>query len=134
MKTLTEQAFDHVIPAITIWREARGEPFSAKIGVAFVIRNRAADLNRWPTSPAQVCVQPWQFSSWRSDDPNATKWPRSRSPWADSCAAWEASASMPDPTRGANHYHSYSREEAFPNWAEPGNMTCIIGAFKFYRL
>ena len=132
---LTAAAYDAVIAAVTIWREARGESFTGKLAVAHVLRNRAADPNRWPDAPAPVCLQPWQFSCWNWRDPNASKWPDTGSTaWLDSCASWESSAGMVDPTGGANHYHSFSEVDRYPSWAAAEKFTVKIGAFTFYRL
>lgn len=133
---LTAAAYDAVIPAITIWREARGEPFTAKLAVAHVLRNRASDSGRrWRDTPGAVCTQRWQFSCWNQRDPNASKWPKANSTaWLDSCAAWEVSGGMPDPTGGANHYHSFRDEADYPRWAKSEKMTTTVGAFTFYRL
>lgn len=134
--SLTAAAYDAVIPAITIWREARGEPFTGKVAVAHVLRNRASDpRRRWRNTTGAVCTQRWQFSCWNPQDPNALKWPKANSTaWLDSCAAWESSLGMPDPTGGANHYHSIRDPTKYPSWAKARKRTTKIGAFTFYRL
>ena len=132
MRSITLVAYHQlVIPALTIWREARGLP-DAMLAVAWVIRNRCADP-RWPDTPSEVCLQPKQFSCFNAGDPNAVKLPGPGPEWAAfeaACAAWESHE--PDPTSGANHYHSLSKGE--PSWAWGGELTLRIGAFKFYLL
>lgn len=125
-------AYQSVIAAITIWREARGESFDAQRGVAWVIFNRMRD-QRWPDDPVAVCHQHLQFSCWNSNDLNCRKWPSPTDTAFLSCIrAWEESGI--DPTSGANHYHSFANPFDFPKWADPSKATAKIGAFTFYRL
>src|SRR5205814_8949474 len=64
---------------LAIWREARGEGFNGKRGVAHVILNRTEVGTWWnhhiPSSVAHVVLQPYQFSSFNVGDVNADKWP-----------------------------------------------------------
>jgi spore germination cell wall hydrolase CwlJ-like protein len=108
------------------------------MGVAWVIRNRMQDpAKRWPTTPAGVILQPRQFSSFNSNDPNASKMPVSNDPaWQECCRVVDAvaeSAPENDPTRGANFYHSLPTSIPWPAWAEPIAQTAVIGAFRFYK-
>lgn len=129
---MTSLAYPDVIAAVTIWREARGESRDAKRGVAWVIFNRTQD-KRWPGNAAAVCQQPKQFSCWNPDDPNYAKWPAFMDDVFESCCdAWDERG--PDPTGGANHYHSFRDPADFPKWADPAKATVRIGAFTFYRL
>jgi spore germination cell wall hydrolase CwlJ-like protein len=124
-----------VIPALTIWREARGEGFDAMRAVGWVITNRLLD-KRWPNTQAGVCLQPKQFSCFNKNDANAVKLPTPGSDeWAAfevACAAWEDQ--RPDPTNGANHYHSKMPNGALPGWADPDRIVYRAGAFTFYKL
>lgn len=125
-------AYPGVIVAITIWREARGEPWDAQRAVAWVIYNRMRD-KRWPDDPVGVCHQRLQFSCWNSNDPNFYKWPAAADPsWLSCCKAWQESGG--DPTSGANHYHSFSDTGDFPAWADASKITAKIGSFTFYKL
>lgn len=122
------------IAALTIWREARGESYRAKLGVAHTLRNRLRS-KRWPDELGNVCMQSYQFSCFNKDDPNFKKWPdENSSVWRACIAAWMSSALTPDLTNGANHYHSYNDVSRYPYWANSGEKTIEIGAFKFYRL
>ncbi len=51
------------IVALTLLGEARGESEIGVYGVACVIQKRAAQRK---LTPAQVCLQPWQFSIWNA--------------------------------------------------------------------
>lgn len=129
-------AYDEILFALAIWREARGENYMAKLGVGSVILNRVADP-RWPARPAEVILQPKQFSSFNRTDPNAVLFPHPiDESWLDSCrAVFDLMRDTPDPTGGANHYHSYQRGDSrWPAWAIDSKQSARIGAFKFYKL
>lgn len=125
----TAESYERVLLALTIWREARGEPREAKRGVAHVILNRVRS-RRFPRMLAGVILQPRQFSSYNGNDPNAVKFPKPDEPaWLECCAV--ADDPGDDPTGGAVLYHSAM--PAPPKWADPARLTAQIGAFRFYR-
>lgn len=64
-----ELPFQREIFARTLFGEARGEGMEGQSAVGEVILNRLAD-DRWPSTLAGVCLQPWQFSCWNDKDPN----------------------------------------------------------------
>ena len=67
----TFSALDDTEAAIlTIYGEARGEPFDGKCGVAVVIANRA---EKWGKRVKDICLQKNQFSCYLSNDPNYPK-------------------------------------------------------------
>lgn len=135
--------YDLMIAALCIWREARSESAAAMTGVWHVIQNRAFDdKKRWPRDFADVVLQPYQFSSFNANDPNAVLWP-SRAhtqDWAafQRCILVVSSALNADPTGGSNMYHSYPNamktDPVWPKWATDQAFACEIGPFKFYRL
>jgi spore germination cell wall hydrolase CwlJ-like protein len=135
MSEIARFELPNVLTALCLWREARGEPKEAKRGVLHVIRNRQAD-GRWPNSPVGVVLQPRQFSSFDTHDPNAVKWPQPSSvEWAsfeECCELVEDPGT--DPTAGATHYHSLPDNWPAPKWAKPEKLTVQIGALKFYKL
>jgi len=59
-----------VAVALTVDAEARGEPDEGVAGVAWVIKNRAA---QWHQTPQAVCLAPWQFSAWWLSDANSAR-------------------------------------------------------------
>jgi spore germination cell wall hydrolase CwlJ-like protein len=122
--------------ALAVWREARGETPSAKLGVASVIRNRTKDpKKRWPRTIRAVILQPRQFSSFNPTDPNYTKFPAPDDPtWHESkSVVADVLAGHDDPTHGANLYHSLTPGKPWPKWAIPEDLTAHIGAFRFYK-
>lgn len=135
------QAYDFILTALCIWREARNQPIEAKRAVGWVIRNRAMNPSWWggrgPSPWSDVVLRPYQFSSFNASDPNAAKWPRvsDKAEWDAwlQClnvtqGVWESSGA--DPTLNATHYHDKS---VLPSWTAKMTPTITIGAFCFYR-
>jgi len=128
---------DAAILALCLWREARGESSRGRGGVACVIRNRMTDSRkRWPQTAAGVVLQPLQFSSFNSGDPNSTRYPSATDrAWMDCTQIAEQvlSATPPeDPSGHANHYYDISIQA--PYWAQPATETARIGRLVFHRL
>ncbi len=136
MKALEFTPHDLDVAARTVWGEARNQSAMGKVAVASVIRNRAAAPRWWGRGVAGVCQKRAQFSCWLPDDPNCAK-----------CHAVDHSdpvfveclrimrgvltGKMPDPTNGADHYHTRTIS---PAWAEGKTPCATIGAHVFYRL
>ena len=106
----------------------------AKRAVAWTIRNRAQNPSWWGSGYADVILKPYQFSSFNSNDPNATKLPRPSDPsWLNSMqAAKEAWWNQgPDPTGNATHYFDDSIPK--PSWTASMTPTLKVGKLNFYR-
>lgn len=117
--------------ALCIWREARGESLRGKQLVGAVIRNRVADP-RWPKTFTDVILQPRQFSSFNSGDPNAMKFPRDDDPsWRDSVSAAETVLGQSPAMTTANHYHVLG---LMPTWADADKVVDREGHHVFYAL
>jgi len=129
-----------VLMALTIWREARGESFDARTGVAFVIRNRVNRPCWWGKTWLQVCFTKWQFSGVTGvGDGNLIKWPQENhiadwKSWEDCLLIAEKvyNGQLSDPTKGATHYHDDSID--YPQaWGDNMQPTTSIGKLRFYR-
>jgi len=122
--------YEEFMLALCVWREGRGEPFLGQQYIAQVIRNRAADKNRWPNNIVDVILQPYQFSAFNPEDPNATKFPKNTDPsWRKCCTAI-----LPVPeveNDGANHYHVVG---AKVTWDKNPKWSKVIGNHVFFRL
>ena len=124
--------------ALAIWREARGEPMMGKVGVGYVISNRAHNPSWWGSDTKSVILKPWQFSSFNANDPNTNLWPDDVDPsWVDSQSAASVvyNGTMQDPTDGAVNY----KVSSIPwpkGWGEKSAYveTTVIGNHTFYRL
>jgi spore germination cell wall hydrolase CwlJ-like protein len=126
---------DLYLLALTIWREARGEPPIAQRGVASVIMRRARLGGWWGSSITAVCVKPWQFSSLTDPkDPQLSKWPALSDPaWTQAMqvaiAAVDGSLVSPCPT--ADSYYDISIVP--PKWATPETFVGEAGRLRFYQ-
>lgn len=129
--------YDDILLALLVWREARGEPEAARLGVKHVVLNRAADpARRWSILRARVILEPKQFSSFSTRSANATLFPFPWDvSWVECCKLVEAHS--PDPTGGATMYHS-GTWEALPAKSKKDfpqdKVTVRIGAFTFYKV
>ena len=128
------KGFPVQVGVLMLWREARGEPYAVKVGVANVLRNRMADP-RWPKEMDQVVMQPLQFSSFNTADWNATKFPRrqNKAEWEAflECARALEESGEKDLVGGANHYHDTSIPT--PGWAHTMQETARLGKIVFYK-
>lgn len=117
--------------ALCVWREARGETPKGKRLVAQVIENRVQD-KRWPDSYLGVITQPWQFSSFNANDPNATKFPSETDPaWPSCVAAADAVLETAEPFTNANHYKTITAVAA---WADESKVVAREQNHVFYCL
>lgn len=131
----THEAYEAVLAALCIWREARGTQPDAQLGVWWVIKNRTVDPHhRWPQTISGVVLQPYQFSSFNHNDVNSTKWPAFSDAAFAACCDIVDAPGISDPTLGANSYHSIPPDEQPPSWADDSKITTKIGPFTFYKL
>lgn len=140
----TKEPYDNLsdleLLELAIWREARGESYDGKRGVAHVVRNRVYGTTKWwgNGSYRSVILHPYQFSSFLPDDPNADRWPGSGDvAWAD-CVAIALAVSNgtdEDLTLGATMY--YDTSIPWPHeWGNPGlyDNTLNVGKLRFFKL
>lgn len=134
-------SYAFILLALCVWREARGENYIAKTGVAWTIRNRVQKPAWWGHDWEGVILCPFQFSSFNHNDPNASKMPS----WIDhawqdaldiACKVFGETASIPDPTDGATSYFDMSLDSKPPKWATDGSnvKTVDYGRLHFYKL
>lgn len=127
-------SYADILTALAIWREARNQPLAAQQGVWWVIHNRTLLPAWWngnhANDPVAVILMPYQFSSFNSGDPNATKLPSSTDAVFESILGWVTTPNT-DPTNGANSY--YSTDIAAPSWAAEAEFTVQLGELKFYK-
>jgi hypothetical protein len=104
--------------------------------VFWAIKNRASASphNGWPAKIADVVTQPFQFSSFNANDPNAIKWPSPLhavdwNAWGNAMLVVTTDLGG-DPTNGCNSYWS---GDAVPSWAE-GKEPLVLGPFKFVKV
>jgi spore germination cell wall hydrolase CwlJ-like protein len=132
---------DLALLQLCMWREARGEVYDGKRGVAHVVKNRSLVDSWWNGhivgSLSRVILQPYQFSSFSSGDPNANKWPSDDDPsFADCCsiALGVMSGSDADNTNGATYYFDISI--GWPvAWGNKADFTetLDVGRLRFFK-
>ena len=126
---------DEEIVALTLMGEARGEGWRGLYAVACVIQKRAEERK---LTPAQVCLQPKQFSCWKNKISIATcknllKTNKEKAKYAkllarSICKGWKLVQAF---TGEANHYHA---NYVKPYWIKGKKPTKIIGNHIFYKL
>lgn len=129
----------------TLNGEARGEPRAGKVAVAWVIRNRAerprfaGDLVGQAGAVAKVCLAPWQFSCWNDSDPNSARLktlPATAYVAEATIAGLVLDGIEPDPTAGADHYHTIDKPVWAgawpPDWAPRMREVARFGGHVFY--
>lgn len=127
--------------ALCIWREARGEDQTTRLGVGCSIRNRVLRPSWWGSDYASVILKPWQYSSFNSNDPNCKKYPRPQD--ATEWQAWQECLRVAqqvidecdDCTHGADSYFDQSLDNNPPIWVRSprAQRTCQIGRLYFYK-
>jgi N-acetylmuramoyl-L-alanine amidase len=132
------EMYEVVLLGLCIWREAQNQPKQAQEGVGWSIKNRASAPGWWGHSIVSCILQPWQYSSFNHNDPNATKMPKEDDQSWEQCLAvaqdvWQGIA--PDPTSGAQNYFDKSLDANPPTWAMDGSYVHVIdiGDLRFWR-
>lgn len=117
------------IVARTLWGEARSQGETGMHAVCNVIQNRAKNPGWWGKDLRSVCLAPEQFSCWNASDPEAAKM---RGPIDDAAFALATTIAkkavaetLPDITRGADHY--FAETIATPSWAYGRSPTFVCG-------
>ena len=137
-----DQAWEFSLLALCIWREGRNQPFRAKRGIGWAVRNRVFHPTRswWGSDWEDVILKPWQFSSFNPTDPNAVKFPGDPHGRSVEAIAWRECLSaaedvytsqVADPTGGATHYHTVGIEP--PKWTQGAIFTVQLGDHLFYK-
>lgn len=127
------------ILAKTLYGEARGEGLSGIEAVANVIMNRVRHAQKykgfwWGKTVKEVCLKPFQFSCWNTNDPNCDllKKDLSQDSVFDICrrvAVRAINGLLKDNTKGATHYHTLNVN---PSWASKLTPCAQIGQHLFY--
>lgn len=128
MRIVSDDAWGYM----TVWQEARGEPFDGKVGVSEVIQRRARNRFMSDGSIAGTVLRPYQFSGWNTKDPNripVAKLTDNDLIVMDCIRAWEVAKGGSNLTGDAMHY--YNKRLANPRWARGAVVTAEIGNHTF---
>lgn len=124
-------ALRQFVLALAVYREARGESRRGKLLVAQTIENRVTD-RRWPDTYRDVVLQPWQFSAFNANDPNALRFPAMGDPvWFECYSVTLEVVRSAQPFTTANHYHTAAVD---PAWSDATRIVDREGAHIFYCL
>ena len=102
--------------ARTLYGEAKANDVQDAIAIACVVMNRVA-LPNWPDDVEAVCIQPYQFSCWNTNDPNRARIFKASGSWFNKCveiAMQAVNHQLNDPTHCSTHYHTPAVK---PSWS-----------------
>lgn len=111
--------------------EARGEKSDQAVaGVMFVALNRRDNPRNWGNSLEKVVYAPWQFSY--THDGSLKRGIREHKAYERmlKIAHYVWSGEVEDPTKGADHYHTY---RVNPIWRHKLEPTVKLGSHVYYR-
>jgi len=133
------------IMALTIYGEARGEPYEGKVAVGSVILERVEHRDWDGKTLHEVCLMPYQFSCFLPADPNfkalkliAGDWETkiARSKVLSECYAITSGlldGTIPrTPEIAAAHCCQYKTRRATAAWAKKMKVILTIGQHEFY--
>lgn len=129
-------AYQIVLQALAVWREASNQPTEAQRAVIWSMNNRAARAAWWnhntPFDLVEVIRFPDQYSSMTfRGDPNTIRYPKNKDEVFNNLLLL-CMTPGDDPTNGSTHYYSTDIPE--PGWAKEMEFTVTIGAFRFYKV
>lgn len=131
-----QTASDLTFLALCVWREARGEPRTGKLAVAFSVMNRVRRPAWWGHTVLEVVFKKWQYSSLTDPkDVQLTKWPTSYDQsWIECLDVAKAAMfnTEMNPVPGADSYYDLSIPP--PRWADPAKFVAQLGRIRFYNL
>lgn len=127
----------------TIYGEARGTGMTGMHRVGNVIVDRARNPRWWGNTPLDVCLDPWQFSTWdarlpgQPEDANylATINATTEDGWfaiAMHLAEQAIAGTLSDLTQNADSY--YAIRIAAPSWTKRATHTMSDGWHSFWRV
>lgn len=130
------------ILARTLYGEARGQPHNGKVAVANVMLNRVRSNTWWGKTIVEVCLWPYQFSAWNTDDPNrkvmlsVLRYDEDNRTGVEflrclTIAMDAVRGGLIDNTMGSTHY--INPKVADPRWARGKTPAITFGDHEFYN-
>lgn len=133
--------YEITLLALTLWREARGEPYEAKIAVAHTVKNRLDHPGWWGNDWISVLTKKWQYSSLTDpNDKQLTTWPKADDNTFEECltiAERVITGMHNSPLKGIDSYYDDSLQgDARPKWAKehPERFVGKIGKLNFFNM
>ena len=132
---MTRLISDEAWASLTIWCEARSEPYEGQVAVAEVIQARMRRRFLSDGTVVGTVLAPYQFSAWNTTDPN-----RRRAAVLDDAdvglamarQAWRDVLAGASVVPGALMYLNPQAVTRMPEWAIPEKFLRAIGAHHFY--
>lgn len=126
---------DDALAVVTIFQEARGEPWEGKLAVGEVIRNRMRRKYSSDGTATDTVLKPFQFSGWNTQDRNRI--PSLRIDTNDlivqECVkAWKESEHTTT-VKGAVLYYNPEIVTQKPKWVDLSIEVARIGPHVFYE-
>lgn len=137
----TAQLVALFVGALTLWREARNQPYQGKLAVAYTIVERTSRPGWWNKnrsgSVVAAVTMPWQYSSITDPhDPQLVLFPREMDADFDECVTAMKAAlagTSPSPVPTADSYYATSMAVP-PKWATPERFITQLGDHRFYKV
>jgi hypothetical protein len=135
------QAYEISLLALTLYREARGESYEAKIAVAHTVKNRLDHPGWWGNDWISVLTRKWQYSSLTDpNDKQLTTWPKASDAAFAECltiAERAVTGVSNSSLKGIDSYYDDSLQgDQRPKWAKehPERFVGKIGRLNFYNM
>jgi len=126
---------DETWAVLTLWMEARGEPYDGKLAVAEVIQERMRRKYQSDGTVVGTVLKPYQFSGWNTHDVNRLAAARleeddamaamCRQAWRDVQAGFSV-------VPRAVLYCNPDVLPQLPEWATPAKLVRIVGRHHFF--
>lgn len=119
----------------TLLGEAKARDVDDAIAIACVVMNRVT-LRNWPNDVEEVCLQPFQFSCWNSNDPNRARIMKAKATkgtWFAKCieiATAAVDGKLPDTTKRSTHYHTPAVK---PAWSKKKTPAYVTNGHRFFN-
>jgi N-acetylmuramoyl-L-alanine amidase len=130
------ESYRHVLLALVIWREARGEGPLCMTAVACSIRNRVSRPGWWGKDYISVISKKWQYSSMSAPgDPQLIIYPQIGDAAFDKAleiADQVINEVVKNPVPGADSFYDDSISP--PRWATKDTFVAKIGRMNFHNL
>jgi spore germination cell wall hydrolase CwlJ-like protein len=120
---------------VMICREAPFEPIKTKLAVAQTVMNRVDHPGWWGTTPEEVILAPYQYSTMTAPgDKQLTVWPVSKGAILNECLTVAKAAltiKSPMVVKGADSF--YAEGIRPPKWATAEAFVAKLGPLFFYN-
>ena len=128
---------DVVLASMTVWMEARGEPYEGKIAVAEVIVRRMTRKVMSDGTVVGTILRPHQFSGWNTQDPNRLAVMRlddTTPSYLECVRAWNDAVGGVSVVPEAVFYFAPAQVATPPMWATRDKWVKTIGQHQFYAM